>query len=64
MIGGALNRPLFAEFPNEKAFTPDMVDTVMYGDALKVDFLFKAGETPTKNVILPANSLWYDVYEN
>lgn len=41
-----------------------MVDTVMYGDAIKVDFYFKGGDTPTKNVILPANSFWFDVYNN
>jgi hypothetical protein len=35
---------------------------MMYGDALKVDFLFAGGDTPTKIVNLPASSYWYDVF--
>jgi hypothetical protein len=39
-----------------------MVDTMMYGDALKVDFFFTGGDTPTKIVNLPQDSYWYDVF--
>lgn len=57
-IGGALVRPLFTEYPYIPQYTPDLVDTVMYGDALKVDFIFEAGKTG-KTVIQPGS--WLDL---
>lgn len=38
-VGGALIRPLFTEYPNlGDIYTPDTLDTLMFGEALKVDF--------------------------
>ena len=59
--GGALVRPLFTEYPYVKAFTPDMVDTVMYGDSLNVDFVFDP-EALQKVVYLPPYSIWLDIF--
>ena len=62
-IGGALVRPLFAEYANDIGlYTPDMVDTVMFGDHIKVDFTLEA-EVPNKNVILPPNSMWLSLFD-
>lgn len=44
-VGGALVRPLFAEYPEINLYTPDMVDTVMYGDSVKVDFMLEPKQT-------------------
>jgi len=61
-MGGALNRPVFAEFPDSTFFSPDDVDTMMYGDAIKVDFVFQSGTT-TKTVNLPENSYWFNLFD-
>lgn len=52
---------MFTVYPEDKSFTPDMVDTMMYGDALKVDFVFDAN-VDTKQVILPVGTYWYDIF--
>lgn len=62
-IGGALVRPLFAEFANDFGlYTPDMVDTVMYGDYIKVDFMFDPA-IANKDVILPPDSMWLSLFD-
>lgn len=38
-----------------------MMDTVMYGDSLKVDFTFTA-DVADKTVILPPYSLWLELF--
>ena len=53
-------RPLIADFPYVKNYTGDTVDTVMYGDAIKVDFVYDA-DVATKEVILPQYSLWINL---
>ena len=59
--GGALVRPMFTEYPQDRDFQPDMVDTMMFGEALKVDFQFKQGES-NKDVVFPSNSNWLEVF--
>lgn len=59
--GGALNRPLFSEY-SDSFYTPDMVDTMMYGSALKVDFVFDLG-VYTKEVLVPENSYWLSIFD-
>ena len=54
-------RPLFAEYPTYPFFTPDMVDTVMYGDNIKVDFVFTPNDV-MKTVFLPPGSLWLELF--
>lgn len=61
-IGGALVRPLFTEYPEHPYYTPEMVDTVMFGDALKVDFVL-SNSTADKKVLLPEYSLWLEIFE-
>lgn len=61
-IGGALVRPLFTEYPEHAYYTPEMVDTVMFGDSLKVDFVLSDQNTTTKKVILPEYSLWLELF--
>jgi alpha-glucosidase (family GH31 glycosyl hydrolase) len=39
-----------------------MVDTIMYGDALKVDFVFDLG-VYTKAVLLPVGSYWLNIVD-
>jgi alpha-glucosidase (family GH31 glycosyl hydrolase) len=60
-VGGALVTPLFVDYIQENIYTPSMVDTVMYGDALKVDFVFDS-DKQTKDIILPSGSYWLDVF--
>ena len=60
--GGALNRPLFSEYPDQSYYTPDMVDTMMYGSALKVDFVYDLG-VYTKEVLVPENSYWLSIFD-
>lgn len=45
-LGGALVRPMFTEFSHYgNLYTPDMLDAVMLGDAVKVDFILEQGQT-------------------
>ena len=54
-------RPLFTEYGYVSAFTPDVVDTVLYGDALKVDFVFTP-DVADKIVYLPPYSIWLELF--
>lgn len=50
---------MFAEFSHYgNLYTPDMVDAVMYGDAVKVDFLLEPKQVD-KTLIQPGN--WLDL---
>lgn len=60
-IGGALVRPLFTEYGYMSVFTPDTYDTLLYGDALKVDFAFTP-DVADKVVFLPPYSIWLEIF--
>lgn len=61
MYGGALVTPLFAHpgFTEEVQAARDL-SSVMYGQAIKVDFMFKQF-TSMKEVIFPAGSQWVNL---
>jgi alpha-glucosidase (family GH31 glycosyl hydrolase) len=62
-IGGALVTPLFAAFPEHSdIYTPDILDSVMYGDAIKVDFVFEK-DLKVKNVLLHGSWLNLNSFE-
>lgn len=60
-VGGALVRPLFTEYGHVKEFTPNTYDTVLYGESLKVDFVFSS-DIADKTVILPPYSMWLEIF--
>ena len=61
IAGGALVRPMFAEYPQDPHFNATMVDTVMFGEALKVDFQFDTDDA-NKDVLFPLFTNWLEVF--